>query len=103
MLKGRNDYKCRLIGQDGKEIMKFNASTVGDLMETASFVGGGIASAGQSLTIWTEKAYRYEPYAHSVVIADTTYKLVSVSRGMRKKLGASCMSQIVPVYVLALE
>lgn len=103
MLKSRNDYKCRLFGKDGKEIMKFNASTVNDLVVNASFVGGGVASAGQALTIWTEKAYEYEPYAHTVEIDGITYKITSVSRGMRKKLGASCMSRIVPVYVLALE
>ena len=103
MLKARTDYKCKLIAKDGTELLRFDASTLGDLTENASFVGGGIASAGQALTIWTEKAYAYEAFAHSVIIGDTTYKLTSVGKGMRKKLGANCMSKIVPVYVLYLE
>jgi hypothetical protein len=103
MIKSRNDYKCTLVGRDGSTLKKFNASTVGDFMETVSFVGGGIASAGQALTIWTETAFEYKPYEHSVIIGGNTFKLVSVTRGMRKKMGASCLSKIVPVYVLALE
>ena len=102
MLKARNDYKCKLVAKDGSELLTFRAATLGDLVENASFVGGGIASAGQALTVWTEKAYKYQAFEHSVIIGDTTYKLTAVQRGMRKRLGASC-SKIVPVYVLSLE
>lgn len=103
MIKSRNDYKCKLIGRDGTELMKFNACAMGDLTEAVSFVGGGIASAGQALSIWTEKAFLYKPHEHSVVIGDTTYKLTSFVRGMRKKMGASCTERIAPIYVLNLE
>lgn len=103
MLKARSDYKCKLIGTDGKELLKFDASSVDNLTGTTSFVGGGIASAGQTLTIWTEKSYKYKAGVQSVVIGNNTYKLMLVTTGMRKKLGASCLSKIVPIYILYLE
>lgn len=103
MIKARSDYRCKLVDSNCVELFKFNASTVGDLTENVTFIGGGIASMGQALTIWTEKAFDYKAHEHSVIIGDIKYIITSVSKGMRKKLGANCMSKIVPVYVLTLE
>ncbi len=103
MIKSRNDYRCRLIGKNGVELLKFNASTVDNLINNVTFIGGGIASAGQALTIWTERAFEYKAHEHSVVIDGTKYIITSISKGMRKKFGANCMTKIVPVYVLSLE
>ena len=54
MIKARSDYRCKLVDSNCVELFKFNASTVGDLTENVTFIGGGIASMGQALTIWTE-------------------------------------------------
>ena len=103
MLHAKNEFKCHLFDSGTEEeILRFNASTVNDEINNASFVGGGIASAGQSLTIFTEKAFAYEPYKHYVIFGGNRYKLVSVQKGMRKRLGAHC-TNIVPIYILSLE
>lgn len=105
MLKAKTDFKCRLINPDGTEALKFDASTAGDLVENASFVGGGIASGGQSLTIWTDKVFDYKAYHHTVVIdgwGKGSYKLVSVQKGVRKRLGAQKLKPK-SVFVLYLE
>lgn len=103
MIKAKTDFKCKLINPNGSEALRFDASTVGDLIENASFVGGGIASAGQSLTIWTEREFEYKSYHHSVVIDGLgEYKLVNVQKGMRKKLGARSLKPKT-VYILSLE
>lgn len=103
MLKAKTDFKCRLINPDGVEALRFDASTLGDLVENASFVSGGIASAGQSLSIWTEKRFEYVPYQHSVeVVGIGMYKLVSIQTGVRKRLGAQPLKHS-KVYILYLE
>lgn len=103
MLKSKMDFKCRLVDSGTEEeLLRFTASTVTDEITNASFVGGGIASAGQAFTIWTERAFDYQAYKQIVIVGDTRYKLVSVQKGMRKRLGAHC-TNIVPIYVLSLE
>jgi hypothetical protein len=106
MLKAKTDFKCILLNPDGTEALKFDASTAGDLVENASFVGGGIASGGQALTIWTEKRYEYRSYHHSVIVdgfSDGAYKLVSVQTGVIKRLGAQTFLKPKKVYILSLE
>ncbi len=105
MLKAKTDFKCILLNPDGTEALRFDASTVADLIENASFVGGGIASGGQALTIWTEKRYEYRSYHHSVIVdgcGDGKYKLVSVQKGVRKRLGVQALKPKT-VYILSLE
>ena len=102
MIKDRDSFKCNLIAKNGEMLLKFNAHSVDTLTENASFVGGNIASAGQELTIWTEKAYKYLAYEHSVEIDGTIYKITEVGKAMKKKVGASCMSRIDTVYILYL-
>ena len=104
MLKSKKDCTCILRDRKtGNELMRFSATQAGDPVYGAGFEGGRVASASQSFSIFTETAFDFKPYEHTVEIDGTTYILTSFSKGIRRRLGAGWGNKPRTVYVLNLE
>ena len=104
MLKLKKDFSCVLQDKKtGQTLCTFDASASGDAIFSAGFEGGGIASAGQSFTIFTENPYTYKPFQHEVVIEDRKYLITSVIPSMRRKIGAGNGTKPRRVYIISLE
>ena len=104
MLKLKKDYSCILRDKKtGKDLLTFFASAAGSPVYSAGFEGGGVASASQSLTIFTETQYAYKPLQHEIVIDGKTYILTSYSPSLHRKLGAGAWAKPRVLYVLNLE
>ena len=101
-LKLRTDYHCILVDKKtGNSILSFEAQQVGDAVLNASFEGGGVASAGQMMTIQTEREYKYNSLQHEVNIDGKTWIITSVRPSIRKRVGAFGKSKC--VWVLDLQ
>lgn len=103
MIKMRKDVSCVLKDRTGKELCAFTAQISGSPSIDASFVGGGVASASQYLTLVTEKAFDYKPFLHDIDVDGKTYRLTSVSKSVRRRLGSLPKSKSTLVYILNLE
>ena len=104
MLKSKNDCTCVLRDKKtGRKLITFSATQAVDPVFSAGFEGGGIASASQSFSIFTETVYKYKPYQHTVEIGDKTYILTSFSKSIRRRLGAGWGNRPRTVYILNLE
>ena len=101
-LKLRTDYHCILVDKKtGNSILSFEAQQVGDAVLNASYEGGGIASAGQTMTIQTERQYPYNSLKHEVRIDGNNWIISSVRPSIRKKVGS--FGKSVTVWVLDLQ
>lgn len=104
MLKLKKDFFCTLYDKkDGVQLGKFYAQASGDAVFSAGFEGGGVASASQSLTIFTEKQLDFKPFIQEVEIASRKYLLTSVVPSIRRKIGAGMGTKPRIVYILTLE
>ncbi len=104
MQKLKKDHSCVLRDTNtGKDLLTFTAQQVGDPVYNASYVGGGVASGSQSLTILTETEYKYEPYKHEVYVDGQRWTLTSFTPSIRRKHGAGWATRPRTVYVLNLE
>ena len=65
-LHAKADFVCTLIDKNDKELLKFKAAAASDLILSANYEGGGIASGGQALTVSTEREFNYQAFAHRV-------------------------------------
>ena len=76
----KKDLKdCRLIDVSTQEVLiKFDAQTVSGRYVNAGYVGSGINSGGQAMTIATQEKFNYRPYAHQVQIMRNTYIVIAV-------------------------
>jgi hypothetical protein len=101
MLKLRNDFVCTLANKEDKTLLTFKASAGSDLVNNASFEGGGVASAGQALTIFTETEYPFKAYLHYVYIDGQRYAIGNVTKSYRRTLGAS--GRLKKIYILELS
>ena len=104
MIKLKKDFMCELRSRENVNVteFKFPAQLYTDLTENASFVGGGIASASQSLSIITAKEYVYLPYAHTVNIDNRRYVITAVTPIFRRRLGG-ISKKVKKYYILTLE
>lgn len=101
-LNAKTDFTAILKDADtNKELLRFRATASSDLILTADFQGGGIASAGQSMTISTEREFEYKTNAQTVEIFGRTFILSSVTVSFRKPLGAR--GKMKKVYILELQ
>ena len=66
-LHAKADFVCTLIDKNDKELLKFKAAAASDLILSANYEGGGIASGGQALTVSTEREFNYQAFAHRVI------------------------------------
>ena len=57
-LHAKTDFKCTLKDKNEKELFSFKATASSDLVLSADFVGGGVASGGQAFTVSTEREFR---------------------------------------------
>lgn len=104
MLKLKPDFYCILRDKKTmRELCTFGALASGDGIYSADFEGGGIASASQSRTIYTEYKFDYKPLQHEIIIDGRIYLLTSYMPSMRRKLGAGICGKPRVVYVLNLE
>ena len=104
MLKIKKDLECVLFDPDtNTNLITFTAQQVGNADYSASFVGGGVASSSQSLTIETELKYDYKPLRHQVIIEGKQWLITSFYPSIRRKLGGGTLHKIRKVYVLNLE
>ena len=104
MIKSRTDYRCILRDiSTGKDLLVFPATAAGASTVGASYEGGGIASADQSFSVFTQTPYAYKPLQHNVIIDGETYIITSVSKTPQRKLGASVGGKTRVVYTLQLE
>ena len=104
MLKSKKDCACVLRDKKtGRELIRFSATQANDPVFSAGFEGGGVASASQSVSVFTETAYEYKPLQHVVEIDGETYILTSFSRSIRRRLGAGWSNKPRMVYILNLE
>jgi hypothetical protein len=104
MLKIKKDLSCVLHDPDtNKDLLSFTAQQVGDPLYSASFVGGGVASSSQNLTIETETEYDYKPLQHQVFVDGQKWILSSFYPSIRRKLGGGTAHKPRKVYVLNLE
>lgn len=104
MLKPKRDFICVLRDKKtGESLISFSATQAVDPVFSADFEGGGVASASQSFSVFTETAYDYKPLQHTVEIGDKTYILTSFSRLIRRRLGAGWGNRPRTVYILNLE
>jgi hypothetical protein len=102
MIKKKKDFSCILHDtKTNEDIGIFNAQQIGEPLYSAGFVGGGVASALQSLTIMTEKKFDYKPLQHTVIIDGKSWILTSYTPSIRRKLGANNGKKI--IYILNLE
>ena len=75
MIKSKNDCTCVLRDRKtGRKLITFSATQAVDPVFSAGFEGGGVASASQSFSVFTENVYNYKPYQHKVEIGDKTYE-----------------------------
>lgn len=101
-LNAKTDFSAILKDSETEqELLRFKATISSDLLLSVGFEGGGIASAGQELTISTEKKYDYQANKHCVVVLGRTFIISSVRISFRKPLGAR--GKIKEVYILELQ
>ena len=104
MQKLKKDFTCILRDKKtGRELITFGAMASGNAVFSAGFEGGGIASASQSFTIFTEEKYDFKPLQHEVIIDGHTYLLTSLTPSIRRKLGAGSYTRPSVVNILNLE
>lgn len=103
MLKPKKDFTCKLLDKDGTVLGKFFATAVSDPTFSAGFEGGGVASASQALTVFTEFEFDYKQYAQRVYVEElhATYILTNYTISIRRKLGAG--RKFMKVYILELN
>jgi hypothetical protein len=104
MIKLKKDFLCLLRSRENiyEDLLVFPAQLYTDLTDSASFVGGGIASSSQSLSIITAKEYVYLPYAHTVNIDNRRYVITAVTPIFRRRLGG-ISKKVKKYYILTLE
>lgn len=79
---------CQLIDVASQQILTlFNANVVQELSRGAGYVGGGVASGSQAMTISTEKPYNYKPFTHQVAVEGIVYLLTNVRLRPLNKVG----------------
>lgn len=100
-LHAKTDFLCTLTDKSGKELLKFKATASSELVISADFVGGGIASGGQAFTISTEREFAYQPFAHYVSMLGMQFVLQTVTVSFRKPLGAG--GRLKKVYIMELQ
>lgn len=100
-LHAKTDFTCTLKDNDERELLRFKATASSDLVLSADFVGGGVASGGQSFTISTEREFDYRPFAHYVDVLGIRFILQSVQVSFRKQLGAG--GRMKKIYILELQ
>lgn len=67
----RYDLNCVLTdAKSGAKVLEFAARQVADYEERAGFVGGGFASSGQTLSIATDRSFRFVPYNQKVYVRE---------------------------------
>lgn len=94
---------CRLIDvSSGEILLTFDAQTTVGRSIDAGYIGNGINSGGQSMSIATQEKFSYKPYAHQVVIDNITYLLVAVRLSPFIKTGRS-FSRAKHNYILELQ
>ena len=116
MFKLRKDFECVLRDANtNKDLLTFSAQQIGDPTYTAGFVGGGVASGSQSLSILVDKAYFLDntpvekldeilnPLEQQVVINGHPGILTSWLPSIRRRMGAGWAANPKTVYVLNLE
>ena len=97
-LHAKADFVCTLIDKNDKELLKFKAAAASDLILSANYEGGGIASGGQALT---EREFNYQAFAHRVIALGRTFAVNSVQVSFRKPLGAG--GRMKKIYILELQ
>ena len=100
-LYAKTDFICKLIDKNDREVLTFKAVADSDLILSAEYTGGGIASGGQALTISTERDFNYQALAHRVVALDRVFAVTSVRVSFRKPLGAG--GRMKKIYILELQ
>lgn len=100
-LHAKTDFKCTLKDKNEKELFSFKATASSDLVLSADFVGGGVASGGQAFTVSTEREFDYQPFAHYVDTLGRQFILQSVQISFRKPLGAG--GRMKKIYILELQ
>ena len=104
MIKSRTDYDCILREiSTGKQLLAFSATAQGAGTLGADYEGGGVASASQTLTLFTQTPYAYKPLKHNVIVDGETYLIMSVSKTPQRRLGALRGGARRTVYTLYLE
>lgn len=100
-LHAKTDFTCTLKDNDERELLRFKATASSDLVLSADFVGGGVASGGQAFTVSTEREFQYDPLAHRVSALEQIFAVVSVQVSFRKQLGAG--GRMKKIYILELQ
>ncbi|MFQ9737926.1 MAG: hypothetical protein ACLR06_09465 [Christensenellaceae bacterium] len=86
-LHAKADFVCTLIDKNDKELLKFKAAAASDLILSANYEGGGIASGGQALTVSTEREFNYQAFAHRVIALGRTFAVNSVQVSFPQAFG----------------
>lgn len=103
MLKLKKDWSCVLRDSDtGKDLLTFTAQQLGDIVDSAGFEGGNVASSSQTAMIQTETSYDYKPYEHKVIANGREWVITSVIPSVRRKHGAGLCNRPRVVYTLNL-
>lgn len=101
-LNAKADFTAILKDEEsGKQLITFKATANSDMILNVGFEGGGVASAGQAITISTEREYNYKANAQSVEILGRSFIIASVGVSFRKPLGAR--GRMKKVYILELQ
>lgn len=100
-LHAKTDFICTLIDKNERELLRFKATAASDLVLTADYEGGGVASGGQAFTVSTEREFQYDPLAHRVSALERIFAVVSVQVSFRKQLGAG--GRMKKIYILELQ
>ena len=82
-------------------MLRFKATASSDLVLSADYEGGGVASGGQAFTVSTEREFQYDPLTHRVSALGRIFAVVSVQVSFRKLLGAG--GRMKKIYILELQ